>query len=136
MKTILVIDGKGGGIGSALVAKLKSKNLDALVLALGTNALATSAMLKSGADDGATGDNAIIVNCASADIICGPIGIIVANSMLGEVSPGIACAVGSSGAAKFLIPAAKCSVEIIGVAAMTMAQYITKACDEIEKLMA
>lgn len=136
MKTIVVIDGKGGGIGSALIAKIKSKNPDAQVLALGTNALATSAMLKSGADDGATGENAIIVNCAAADIICGPIGIIVANSMLGEVSPNIAAAVGSCRAAKILIPAAKCSVEVVGVTSMTMAQYITKACDEIEKLMA
>lgn len=127
MKTILVIDGKGGGMGSAMVTKLKSALSSSRIIALGTNALATSAMLKSGADDGATGENAIIYNCRTADIICGPVGIVLANSMLGEVTAAMAAAVTQSNAEKILIPAAKCSVTIAGIRSMTMAQYIDEA---------
>ena len=95
MKTIVVIDGKGGGVGSALIARLKGLP-GARLLALGANALATSAMLRSGAQDGATGENAVIQCCRQADIVTGPIGILIAGAMLGEITAPMAAAVAAA----------------------------------------
>ncbi|MDR1560180.1 MAG: DUF3842 family protein [Clostridiales bacterium] len=112
---IAVIDGQGGGIGKSIIEKLKkefSSNLE--VLALGTNALATFAMLKAGADEGATGENAITVNAPNVDVIVGVIGIISANSMLGELTPAMARAVSESPARKMLLPLNRCGIEVVG----------------------
>ncbi|MBU3820415.1 MAG: DUF3842 family protein, partial [Candidatus Faecalibacterium intestinavium] len=99
MKTrIVVIDGQGGGLGRQLVAALAASCPNAELVAVGTNSLATSAMLKAGAARGATGENAVIVNSRSADIIVGPLGIVIADSLLGEITPAMAAAVGQSSA--------------------------------------
>jgi NAD(P)-dependent dehydrogenase (short-subunit alcohol dehydrogenase family) len=113
---IAVIDGQGGGMGKTIVEKLRLEfghNLE--ILALGTNALATALMLKAGANEGASGENAITYNSPRVDVIIGPIGIIAANSMLGELTPTIAKAIAESPAKKILIPMNKCNIQIAGV---------------------
>lgn len=116
---IIVIDGQGGRIGSLLIEKIKNKlktsAAQAEVIAIGTNSIATASMLRAGADAGATGENPVIVNCCDADYILGPIGIIAANSLLGEVTPPMAAAVASSPAKKLLLPVNKCSLHIVGM---------------------
>lgn len=113
---IAVIDGKGGGIGRQIIERLKSyKKNDLEIIALGTNSQATANMLKAGADNGATGENAIVWMSKRVDIIIGPLPIIAANSMMGEVSPKIAEAIASSDATKYLLPISKCNINIIGV---------------------
>lgn len=113
---IAVIDGQGGGIGKTLVEKLRRElPEDAEIIALGTNSLATSFMIKAGANEGATGENAIVANAGKVDIILGAIGIIAANSMLGELTPLMAKAIAESPARKILLPLNRCSIEIVGV---------------------
>ncbi len=112
---IAVIDGQGGGIGRNLILNLKQNLPESVnIIALGTNALATSSMMKAGADDGATGENAIKFMVPKVDLIVGPIGIIVGNSMLGELTPVMAEAIGSSPCRKILIPVQKCNISIAG----------------------
>ena len=113
---ILIIDGMGGGLGKSIIENIKEKLADAEITAVGTNSIATSAMLKAGANNGATGENAVIYNCTKADFIIGAIGIIFANSMHGEISPKMAEAVSSSHAHKILLPTDKCNVTVLGVA--------------------
>lgn len=125
---IAVVDGQGGGVGRAVVAELKQKlSTGHTVLALGTNAIATAAMLKAGADEGATGENAIEYNVKRADLIVGPIGIVLANSMLGELTPAMARSIAESAALKILIPIEKCHVHIIGTVPQTMQQAVEQA---------
>ncbi|NLI93967.1 MAG: DUF3842 family protein [Peptococcaceae bacterium] len=113
---IAVIDGQGGGIGKAIVDKLRKELPEETeITALGTNALATSVMLKAGANEGATGENAIVYNATKFDVIIGTIGIITANSMLGEVTPAIAKAIAESSAKKILLPLNRSNIEIVGV---------------------
>jgi len=113
---IAVIDGQGGGMGKTIVEKLRVEfGHDLEILALGTNALATALMLKAGANEGASGENAIAYNSPKVDVIMGPIGIIAANSMLGELTPTIAKAIAESPAKKILIPINKCNIQIAGV---------------------
>ena len=111
---IVVIDGQGGNIGKQLVKGIKESFPDVYVRAVGTNSTATSNMLKGGADEAATGENAVVVGCRQADIIAGPIGIIVADALLGEVSEKMAQAINTSDAKKVLIPLNKCDVLIAG----------------------
>lgn len=127
---ILVIDGQGGGVGKALVEALKKRMPDQPILALGANAMATAGMLKAGADQGATGESAILYNCRDADLILGPIGIVLAYSMLGEISPAIAQAVGESKAARILIPIGKCRTKIAGLGEITLSAAIESAVNE------
>ena len=131
---ILVIDGQGGGVGKALVEGLKKRLPDQPVLALGTNAMATAGMIKAGADQGATGESAIIYNCRDADLILGPIGIVLAYAMLGEVSPAIAQAVGESKAARILIPIGKCRTKIAGLGEIILSSAIESAVEEVARL--
>lgn len=126
---IAIIDGQGGGVGTALIEKLKSTGNT--IIALGTNAIATSAMLRAGANEGATGENAICYCVKHCDAIAGPIGILAANSLLGEVSPAIALAVSSADAPKVLIPSAKCNIILAGTTQMSLAQYVD---DAVKKL--
>lgn len=111
---IIVIDGQGGNIGKQIVKSIKDDFPQTYVRAVGTNSAATSNMLKSGADEGATGENAVVVACKDADVIVGPIGIIVTDALLGEVSNKMAEAVSASAAKKVLIPLNKCDVLIPG----------------------
>ena len=102
---VVVIDGQGGRMGRLVVEKIRAEKLPCEIVAVGTNAIATAEMLKAGADAGATGENPVIVACRRADVIVGPIGILAADSMLGEVTPAMALAVGQSGVKKLLLPA-------------------------------
>ena len=127
---IAVVDGQGGGIGRAIVERLRAVYQDRIeIVALGTNALATSAMLKAGASEGATGENAIRYNAARVDAILGPIGIVVANAMLGELTPEIAQAIGECAAPKFLIPVSRCNVQIAGVENKALPQFVEETVD-------
>lgn len=126
---IAVIDGQGGGVGKALVAELKARPDAAnhTVVALGTNALATLAMLKAGADEGATGENAIVHSAARADVIAGPVGIVLADALLGELTPAMARAVAQSQAIKVLIPMERCQVHIVGAVAQPLQVSVAQA---------
>jgi hypothetical protein len=125
MKKIGVIDGQGGGIGSAIIKKIKELYGETVeVVALGTNAIATAQMLKAGANRGASGENAIVQTTKSIDVILGPLGIIIAHAMMGEVTPGIAEGVAGSPAAKFLLPLSQENVTIVGVARLPMPHLI------------
>lgn len=112
---ILVIDAQGGGIGRQVVASVREEFPDAEITAVGTNSMATSAMLKAGAHHGATGENAVIVGTRKADVIIGPIGIVVADSLFGEITPAMAMAVGKSGAKRILIPINHCDNIVVGI---------------------
>ena len=112
---ILIIDAQGGGIGRQLVTAAKEAAPSAHITAVGTNTAATAAMLKAGADTAATGENAVVVACRRADVIMGPLGIVIADSLFGEVTPGMAAAVGASGAVRILIPFDNCDNKIVGV---------------------
>ena len=129
---ILVIDAQGGGMGRMLVEGLKRAMPEQPVIAVGTNALATSAMLKGGADQAATGENAIRVSAAKADIILAPIGMVLADAMLGEVTAEMAVAVGRSPAHKVLLPVSRCQTSVVGVQKMTMAEAVERAVAEAE----
>jgi len=131
MKTI-VIDGQGGKIGQAIVKQLKQSLPKFSILALGTNSIATSAMLKAGADCGATGENPVLVNCADADVIIGPLGIVLANAFWGEITPAMAQAVGQSPAEKILIPVNKCHAKVVGVQDVSLSEYIQLAIEEVK----
>ena len=130
---ILVIDGQGGGIGKQLVEEIRKALPEAFITAAGTNSIATSAMIKAGADNGATGENAVIVGCRNADIIAGPMGIVIADSLLGEITPAMAVAVGQSPALRILLPVNRCKNLIIGIADTHIATMIKKAAEEIKK---
>ncbi len=123
---IVVIDGQGGRIGKAIIEQIKSSNITCEITAIGTNSLATSAMLKAGADNCATGEKPVVVACRTADVIIGPIGIVVADSMLGEITPNMAQSIGQSNARKILIPVNKC-IAVAGVQEMGLAQYVADA---------
>lgn len=109
---VAVIDGQGGGMGRGLVEAIKKKWPQLHVRALGTNSLATAAMLRAGADDGATGENAVVFNAHRADVLLGPIGVLTPNGLLGEVSPAMAAAIGGSEAVKILLPSQRCSIRL------------------------
>lgn len=131
---ILVMDGQGGKIGKQIVSAIKEAFPDANVTAIGTNSLATSAMLKAGADQGATGENAVVVGCRNAgatDVIVGPIGIVVADSMLGEITPTMALAVGQSGAKKILVPITRCNNFVVGVTTQSLSKQIQEIVAQI-----
>ncbi|MDD2215543.1 MAG: DUF3842 family protein [Eubacteriales bacterium] len=122
---IAVIDGQGGGIGKSIVERIKCAGFfNVTVLALGTNAVATGQMMKGGADEGATGENAIIYNLDYVDVIVGVVGILAANSMLGELTPAMATAIGNSKAHKILLPLNRCGIQVIGVVDSNLNTYI------------
>lgn len=128
---ILVIDAQGGGVGRQLVSAIKRAIPSAAVMAVGTNSAATSAMLRAGADHAATGENAVVVNCRRADVITGPIGIVIADALWGEITPAMAAAVGQSPAARVLIPMNHCDNIVAGVSELSAGALIQSAIDEI-----
>lgn len=128
---ILVIDGQGGRIGRGIIEQLIKGGFKGELIAVGTNSSATEAMIKAGADRGATGDNPVAVNAADADIITGPVGIIAANSLMGEVTPRMAYAVAASRANKILIPMNRCNIAMAGTQELTLNEYIARAAEMI-----
>lgn len=130
---ILVIDGQGGKIGQQLVKAVKDHMPEAELLAIGTNSIATSNMIKAGAENAATGENAVIAGCRYADVIVGPIGIVIADSLFGEVTPAMAAAVGQSRAEKIFIPINKCHHTIVGVTETSVTALIREAVQAIKK---
>lgn len=131
MKTICVIDGQGGGIGSALIRQIKARYGESIeILALGTNAIATAQMLKAKANRGASGENAIVQTLRRVDLILGPIGIIMAHSMMGEVTVRMAEAVASSACPKILLPLSQERVAIVGAPAIPLPRLIEQLIEE------
>ncbi len=132
---IVVIDGQGGGMGRQLVSAIKQAAPDADVTAVGTNSAAASAMLRAGADRAATGENAVVVNARRADIIAGPIGIVVADALLGEITPAMAAAVGSSPAVRVLVPVSHCDTVVAGVPDLPMSALIQSAAERVAAIV-
>ena len=135
MKKILVIDAQGGGIGKQIILEIVSRQLDVEIVAVGSNSAATSQMLKAGATHGATGENAVKVGCRTADFIMGPIGIAIADSMYGEITPEMACAVGQSNGQKIFIPVNHCSNYVVGVNNLNLKNLIKESVDFLENAM-
>ncbi|MGN0406249.1 MAG: DUF3842 family protein [Bariatricus sp.] len=131
---ILVIDAQGGGIGKQVVAAIKQNMPEMEITAVGTNSAATTAMLKAGADHAATGENAVIVGCRRADVIIGPVGIVIADSLYGEITPAMALAVGQSNARRLLIPVNHCDNFIVGVSDLSLGKLIEGVISEIRKM--
>ncbi len=133
---ILVIDAQGGGIGKQVISSLKAKGIKAEITAVGTNSIATTAMLKAGADIAATGENAVIVAARTADIIIGPVGICITDSLYGEITPDMAKAVGQCTGKRILIPINKCDNLIAGLGDKgSLSSYIEDAVRLAEDLM-
>ena len=132
---ILVMDAQGGGIGKQVVAAVRKRFPAVTITAVGTNTAATSAMLRAGADEGATGENAVVVCCRRTDVIIGPVGIVIADALLGEVTPRMAVAVGQSAAKRILIPVNHCTNFIVGVAELGMQRLMDAMLTELEKTL-
>jgi len=131
MKKVVVIDGQGGKIGSLLIQRLKAEAGQFDVYAVDTNSIATLTMLKAGANFGATGENPVIVNCRDADIIVGPVGIVLADSLLGEITPHMVTAVGQSRAHKVLLPINRCNTHVVGARDLPIPELIEAAVGHI-----
>ena len=135
MPRILIIDGQGGRIGSQLIEALRERIKDAEITAVGTNSIATANMLKVSPDSAATGENPVIVACRKADVIAGPVGIVIADSLGGEVTPKMAKAVGQSNAARVLIPVNRCDNMVAGVGDVPLTALIRDAAGLIQKAL-
>ena len=131
---VLVIDGQGGGLGRQLVAAIAAACPEAGLTAVGTNSLAANAMLKAGAARAATGENAVVVNCRHADVIVGPIGIVIADALLGEITPAMAAAVCQSGAKRVLVPINHCENYVVGVPEQPVSQLVSAAAQKVKAL--
>ncbi len=131
---ILIIDGQGGMLGKQLVEAVRRAVPGAEITAVGTNSTATSNMLKAGADQAATGENSVLVGVRRADIIAGPIGMVIAESLLGEITPAMAAAIGSSDAYKILLPVNKCHNIVIGTGGKTTSELIGEAIEKIREI--
>ena len=132
---ILIIDGQGGGLGRQLVTAVKEQYPELEVLAVGTNSAATNAMLRAGADRAATGENSVVVASGQADVIMGPLGMVIADSMLGEITPRMALAVGQSRAKRILVPVSQCDNIVAGTQDISMAQNVQNAVAVLQTLI-
>ncbi len=132
IKKITVIDGQGGSLGKVIIKRIKENYPSIQVIAIGTNSIATSAMLQSGADGIATGENPVIVAARDADIIIGPIGIVLADALHGEITPKMAKAIGQSKAHKILMPVSNCNITIAGTKKIGLESVISDIIDSIK----
>ena len=132
---ILVIDGQGGQLGGQIIKSLKGNFPEVDITAVGTNATATATMLKAGASRGATGENPVVVACRKADIIIGPIGIVIADAMFGEITPQMAVSVGQADAIRILLPVNKCDNLVAGMTDVTMTTVIEDAIQKINIIL-
>lgn len=132
---VVIIDGQGGRLGQLLAEAIVKAELNCSLLVIGTNSIATGAMLKSGAKQGATGENPVIVACRDADVIIGPIGIVSADSLLGEITPAMAVAIGQSRALKLLLPVSHCNNQVIGVKRLSMNEMVAETIDRLKKIL-
>lgn len=131
---VLIIDAQGGGIGRQVVSAVKAKFPGIMVTAVGTNGTATVAMLRAGADVSATGENAVVVGCRRADVIIGPIGIVIADALHGEITPTMALAVGQSMAKRILIPVNQCDNLVVGVTDFSIGRLIDGVLEELASI--
>lgn len=132
---LLVIDGQGGQLGSQIIKAVRNRYNDIHIISVGTNATATASMIKAGADQGATGENPVIVASRKADVIIGPVGIVIADSLLGEITPKMAVAVGQSNATKILIPINKCENLVAGVPNLTTTALIDDTLNKLQEII-
>ena len=132
---ILVVDAQGGGLGKQLITSIRKECGDVYILAVGTNTAATAAMLKAGADEAATGENSVLVASRKAEIIIGPVGMVIADAMLGEITPAMARAIASANAIRILIPFKTCGNYIAGVSDFSSAGLIEDAMEYLKKLL-
>ena len=128
---ILVIDAQGGGIGRQVITAVRKAYPEIRVTAVGTNSIATAAMLKAGANEAATGENAVVVCCRKADVIIGPVGIVIADALLVEITPAMSAAIGQSNAKKLLIPVNHCNNIVVGVADLSMQKLVDAVVQEL-----
>ena len=135
MKKIVIIDGQGGGMGRQLIGAIKAAHPELTRTAVGTNAIAPAAMIKAGADRAATGENAVIVASRTADVIIGPIGVVIADALLGEITPAMAVAVGQSAAEKLLLPVNTCANVVVGVAETGVGALARRTIELLEGLL-
>ena len=131
MKKLVVIDGQAGRIGSQIIEQLKGKIADCEIFAIGTNSIATAGMMKAGADMCGTGENSVIVACRDADVIAGPMGILITDALVGEITSAMSAAIGRSTAKKILVPINKCSVFVAGTQNLPLGELIAAAVKEI-----
>ena len=136
VKKVVVIDGRSGRTGQLFIERVKAAQLPCELTAIGTNAIATSAMLKAGADAGATGENPVVVACRKADVIVGPIGILAADSLMGEVTPAMAVAVGQSDATKLLLPVSHCKNVVVGTQTLSLSKLMDEAVELLRAQLA
>ncbi|MBR2784066.1 MAG: DUF3842 family protein [Firmicutes bacterium] len=132
---VVIIDGQGGRLGRMLVEEIIAAGYDCRLTAVGTNSIATAAMLKAGAAAGATGENPVLVAAREADVILGPLGLLVADSLLGEITPAMARAVGQSRAVKLLLPVNMCNNRVVGVGDHSFAELVRCAVSELAALL-
>ena len=135
MKRVVVIDGRSGRTGQLFIERIKAAQLNCEVAAIGTNAIATAAMLKAGAAAGATGENPVVVACRTADVIAGPIGILAADSLMGEITPKMAVAVGQSSATKLLFPVSHCNNVVVGTQSLSLSRLMDEAVELLRSML-
>lgn len=132
---VLVIDGQGGQLGGQIIKVVKGNFADMDITAVGTNATATATMLKAGANQAATGENPVLVACRKADIIVGPIGIVIADSLFGEITPGMAVAVGQAEAVRILLPVNKCDNLVAGISNVSMTDIVEDVVRKMKEII-
>lgn len=128
----MVVDAQGGGMGKQLISLIRKEAGDVHIIAVGTNPAATNAMLKSGADEGATGENPVRVVSRKADLIIGPVGMVIADAMLGEITPGMACAIAQADAKRIMVPFNNCDNYIAGVSDFSTGRLIADAVRQLK----
>ena len=132
---VTIIDGQGGQLGAGLVKEITAQCDGVNLTVVGTNAIATAALLKAGAKNAATGENAVTVACRKADVIIGPLGIVIADALLGEITDKMAAAVGRAEAVRILIPTGKCDNIVVGVHNPTVKALIDEAVDKLKDIL-